>query len=478
MFRKRKNSSAVASRPTSRPPPARCAARDEDLTYTAPHALQTAAAGSLPYSVAPSGTLKIRQTPSLVPGFSPPPKCLQLEYDIPAGTQKPYHPNPGQPYAATTRYAYLPNNDDGCRLLIRFKVAWSHGYMFKIGRSLTSGLDNQVTWTTIPNKSSLNGGPFGFPDPKYTGTANGELDKLGIPAVDQCLALLSNPPAPPPVAAVGGLPPAMNPSFVPAASLNPTFNPLAAGISLPPAVPYNPTLAPAVPVVVPLVAPLASAPLDTDNVQHESIPYSAPNSLAPSYTSDMFVPITGDDECAICLEKLSKERSVQIRGCKHEFHYACLEQSLSHNPRCPICREPLDGARGKGPSGTMTIDTTLDNCPGFAPGTTSIRISYNMPSGTQKHYHENPNQPYSGTTRVAYLPNNTEGRKLLKRLKYAWTHGLTFRVGTSLTTQMPNQVTWTSIHHKTSLHGGVHGFPDPKYMDNVNASLDALHVPP
>ena len=46
-----------------------------------------------------------------------------------------------------------------------------------------------------------------------------------------------------------------------------------------------------------------------------------------------------------------------------------------------------------------------------------------------------------------------------------------------MTTGIPNQVTWTSIHHKTSLHGGIHGFPDPNYISNVNTELDNLGVP-
>ena len=46
-----------------------------------------------------------------------------------------------------------------------------------------------------------------------------------------------------------------------------------------------------------------------------------------------------------------------------------------------------------------------------------------------------------------------------------------------MTTGMTDQVIWTSIHHKTSLHGGIHGFPDPNYIFNVNGELDALGVP-
>jgi hypothetical protein len=34
------------------------------------------------------------------------------------------------------------------------------------------------------------------------------------------------------------------------------------------------------------------------------------------------------------------------------------------------------------------------------------------------------------------------------------------------------------IHHKTSLHGGPHGFPDPIYPGNCNAPLDPLLVSP
>lgn len=92
-------------------------------------------------------------------------------------------------------------------------------------------------------------------------------------------------------------------------------------------------------------------------------------------------------------------------------------------------------------------------------------------------YHDNPGVSYSGDSRVAYLPDNSEGNQLLKRLIYAFQHGLTFRIGTSLTTGQPNRITWASIHHKTSLRGGPHGFPDPAYFINCNKELDQLNVP-
>ena len=91
-------------------------------------------------------------------------------------------------------------------------------------------------------------------------------------------------------------------------------------------------------------------------------------------------------------------------------------------------------------------------------------------------FRSNPGVLFTGATRIAYLPDNTEGRELLKRLEYAFLHGLTFTVGTSLSTGAANAVTWASIHHKTSI-SGTHGFPDPSYFYNCNAELDGLGVP-
>ena len=88
----------------------------------------------------------------------------------------------------------------------------------------------------------------------------------------------------------------------------------------------------------------------------------------------------------------------------------------------------------------------------------------------------NPGLQYLGKSDTAYLPDNKEGRMLLERLKYAFTRGLTFVVGTSATTGQNNVVTWSSIHHKTSPTGGAHGFPDPNYIDNCNEELDNLGV--
>ena len=190
--------------------------------------------------------------------------------------------------------------------------------------------------------------------------------------------------------------------------------------------------------------------------------------------------------------------------CTTAFHRACILDALKHIDKCPICRKPIsDSIQGKSPSGKMKIQISSKPCPGFR--STSISIVYDIPSGTQMAYHDNPGEVYHGTTRVAYLPNNIDGRKLLARLKYvrdykntllqtlfstnhfpifcfftmkAWKRGLIFSIGTSLTSGLPNQVIWASIHHKTSLSGGAHGWPDATFIDRCNSSLDALQVPP
>jgi deltex-like protein len=129
------------------------------------------------------------------------------------------------------------------------------------------------------------------------------------------------------------------------------------------------------------------------------------------------------------------------------------------------------------PSGTLYVVLRADlTCDGHE-GSGSFVVTYDIESGTQKNYHVNPGETFRGTRRVAYLPDNEEGRKLLKRLKYAFQCGLTFTVGTSLTTGRPNSVTWASVHHKTSLSGGPYGFPDLGYFINANEELDALDVP-
>ncbi len=84
----------------------------------------------------------------------------------------------------------------------------------------------------------------------------------------------------------------------------------------------------------------------------------------------------------------------------------------------------------------------------------TIEINYYIPDGIQGQEHPNPGQRFTGTARIAYLPNNSEGREVLMLLQNAFDARLIFTVGTSVTSGQDNTVTWNDIHHKTNTHGG------------------------
>lgn len=211
------------------------------------------------------------------------------------------------------------------------------------------------------------------------------------------------------------------------------------------------------------------------------IRYTAPGALSCADVSKALILIKAESatkgECSICLADLAEQGPVvSLADCSHRFHQACIEESAKITRKCPNCRAPIGAPQGTMPSGTMQIEFRSDLvCSGHNSGT--IRIKYEIDAGLQMVYHDHPGEYHEGTVRVAYLPDIQEGRNLLKRLKFAFLRGLTFTVGTSHTSGRPNSVTWTSIHHKTSLCEGAHGYPDLGYFINANEELDALHVP-
>ena len=160
--------------------------------------------------------------------------------------------------------------------------------------------------------------------------------------------------------------------------------------------------------------------------------------------TDMFPSnqLAADEECSICFEKLKGSCNlVKLKLCPHVFHQECLREALRFDPKCPVCRKNTTEPQGKMPSGKMTIE--LDKnlaCEGYEPGTWLIR--YSMKAGVQKAYHYNPGVPYPSTVRKAFIPNTKEGRNLLKRVTYAFSRGLTFTVGTSLTSGKDNVIIW------------------------------------
>lgn len=210
--------------------------------------------------------------------------------------------------------------------------------------------------------------------------------------------------------------------------------------------------------------------------------YKAPRCLSDGIPPDALraPPPSCDtkESCAICHCALEDGPRVALTACGHVFHAECIRLAFEAKPQCPVCRVSIGEPQGKSPSGTMAVSDGSVRCAGFSED--SILVSYHLPRGTQRDYHDHPGRHHGGKRATAYLPNNADGRDLLKRLKFAFMHGLSFTVGTSFTTGMTDQCTWASVHHKTSPTGGSrgHGYPDPDYFDNCNGELDSLGVPP
>ncbi|KAF7646035.1 hypothetical protein LDENG_00194800 [Lucifuga dentata] len=176
--------------------------------------------------------------------------------------------------------------------------------------------------------------------------------------------------------------------------------------------------------------------------------------------------------CPICMEVIQTTEK-QTLWCKHSFCKGCLNKAFEYKSVCPTCGVLYGTLTGTQPErGTMNVTKNKSSLPGYDQYGTII-IEYYIPSGIQKEEHPNPGQPYKGATRTAYLPDSSEGRKVLDLLRKAFDQRLIFTVGYSSTTGRGNMVTWNDIHHKTSTHGGptCYGYPDPDYLKRVQQEL-------
>jgi len=202
-------------------------------------------------------------------------------------------------------------------------------------------------------------------------------------------------------------------------------------------------------------------------------------------------PENREEICAICLDPLFPTDESEVRevvqlskcGC-HYFHSVCISQCLEKTSwsaacslRCPVCNQIYGIRTGIMPHGTMHTQLEDESLPGF-DSCNVIRITYRFPSGIQGPGHATPGQEYAGTTRVCYLPHNERGLRVLEKLKIAFERGLTFTIGTSVTTGRANCVVWNGIHHKTNIHGGPSrfGYPDETYLNRVTNELAQMGI--
>ncbi|XP_078587609.1 uncharacterized protein LOC144868821 isoform X2 [Branchiostoma floridae x Branchiostoma japonicum] len=116
-----------------------------------------------------------------LPGY-PKHGTIVIDYHFPRGTQGPEHPNPGRPYFATSRRAYLPDNREGREVLALLRRAFNQRLVFTVGTSSSTGLSDNVIWNDIHHKTNIHGGPtnYGYPDPDYLRRVKEELAAKGI----------------------------------------------------------------------------------------------------------------------------------------------------------------------------------------------------------------------------------------------------------------------------------------------------------
>ena len=178
-------------------------------------------------------------------------------------------------------------------------------------------------------------------------------------------------------------------------------------------------------------------------------------------------------ECSICFDDFSEDPPVLLEHCSsHYFHEGCIRQALEHSTRCPYCSRDYLPPMGNMPNGTLTIHRVPPGNPyyeaeGFEGQGTYI-LTFNFPGGVQEANHPHPGQPYPGTNRVAYLPDNKRGRKALALIKSAFRARHSFMIGMSSTTGRDDQIIWV-VHMKTSLSGGSgnYGYPDDSYFTRL-----------
>lgn len=122
------------------------------------------------------------------------------------------------------------------------------------------------------------------------------------------------------------------------------------------------------------------------------------------------------------------------------------------------------------PEGQMTWVILHKDLPGF-PDDNTVQINYIFPDGIQTDKHPHPGQPFAGLRLCAYLPDNREGRRVLKLLDKAFHQKLLFTVATN--NDGEDVVTTASIPLKTQIDGGNRavGYPDSEYLKTVRKLL-------
>ncbi|KAJ3229767.1 E3 ubiquitin-protein ligase dtx3l [Chytriomyces hyalinus] len=222
------------------------------------------------------------------------------------------------------------------------------------------------------------------------------------------------------------------------------------------------------PIVVDLTGPYKpnqAGPLEEENQLEES---AITEPSAPVLTVQ---PEPEEIDCDICTGSFKESEFTRLQ-CNHSLCNTCFSQiSISGTTmagvrqdfiKCPWCKHTQGVEIGDCPNGTMSLTYMKGALHGHQHDSTqTIVIDYIVGHPTHLQTH-----------RRAFLPDNVEGRDVLRRLQIAWDRRLVLRVGTSATSGLSNVLVW-NLHHKTSVHGGVaaYGYPDETYLQRVGEEL-------
>lgn len=122
------------------------------------------------------------------------------------------------------------------------------------------------------------------------------------------------------------------------------------------------------------------------------------------------------------------------------------------------------------PEGQMTWVILHRDLPGYSSDKTT-QINFIFPDGLQTGNHPHPGQSFTGLRLWAYLPDNREGRRILRLLDKGFNQGLLFTVATNQNGD--DVVTPDSIPLKTQPDGGTKtdSYPDPDYLKTMKRIL-------
>ncbi|PFX14656.1 E3 ubiquitin-protein ligase DTX3L [Stylophora pistillata] len=176
--------------------------------------------------------------------------------------------------------------------------------------------------------------------------------------------------------------------------------------------------------------------------------------------------------CSVCHN--SCQELVEPLNCGHNFCQSCVHHALND---VFVCSNQWCVCERSQPMGNMSWRTEKYSLPGNEDWYTVV-VSYNFPSGIQGWQHPTQGQPYRERYFTAYLPNNSEGQKVLQLLMKAFDAQLLFTIGKCQVTGEENQIVCNGIEHKINRSGGLpkHGYPDATYLGRVKEQLAKIGI--